>query len=64
MGLTDNVLVLLVLSCSARSSVSSLSAIPNGSFRQFDVARCARGMVLRVPAVGIAVPLSGVGAVR
>ena len=49
---------------SARFSVSSPSAIPNGLFRQFDVARCVRGMVSRVPVVVTAVPLSGVGAVR
>ena len=49
---------------SARFSVSSLSVIASGSFRQFDVARCARGMVSRVPVAGTAVPLSGVGAVQ
>lgn len=64
MGLADNALVLFVLSYSARFSVSSPSAIPNGLFRQFDVARCVRGMVSRVPVVVTAVPLSGVGAVR
>ena len=49
---------------SARFSVSSLSVIPSGSFRQFDVARCVRDMVSRDHVAGTAVPPSGVGAVH
>ena len=49
---------------SARFSVSSLSVIPSGSFRQFDVARCVRDMVSRVHVAGTAVPPAGVGAVH
>lgn len=64
MGLADNALVLFVLSYSARFSVSWPSVIPNGSFRQFDVAKCVRDMVSRVLVAEITVLLSGVGVVR
>ena len=40
------------------------SVIPNGSFRQFDVAKCVRDMVSRVLVAEITVLLSGVGVVR